>query len=62
MDKNYIIETKNLTKQYGSQKSVGLKYSCAERENLGTAWKKRSRKNDYYENATWIDKANFRRS
>ena len=22
MDKNYIIETKNLTKQYGSQKSV----------------------------------------
>lgn len=25
-------------------------------------WKKRSRKNDHYENATWIDKANFRRS
>ena len=26
------------------------------------SWKKRSRKNDHYENATWIDKANFRRS
>ena len=53
MDKNYIIETKNLTKQYGSQKSVA---------DLNIHVQKRSRKNDHYENATWIDKANFRRS
>lgn len=31
-------------------------------KNLWTAWKKRSRKNNYYENAAWIDKAYFRRS
>ena len=64
MDKNYIIETKNLTKQYGSQKSVAdLNIHVQKgRKNLRTAWKKRSRKNDHYENATWIDKANFRRS
>ena len=63
MDKNYIIETKNLTKQYGSQKSVAdLNIHVQRRKNLRTAWKKRSRKNNYYENAAWIDKANFRRS
>jgi len=58
MDKNYIIETKNLTKQYGSQKSVAdLNIHVQKGRIYGLLGR-----NDHYENATWIDKANFRRS
>ena len=61
MDTNYIIETKNLTKQYGSQKSVAdLKYSCEAWENLRSAGQKRSRKNHYHENAVGLNEADFR--
>ena len=62
MDKNYIIETKNLTKQYGSQKSVADLNIHVQKGRIYGLLGRRSRKNDHYENATWIDKANFRRS
>ena len=62
MDTNYIIETKNLTKQYGSQKSVAdLNIHVKARENLRSAGEKRSRKNHYYENAVGLNEADFRR-
>lgn len=63
MDKNYIIETKNLTKQYGSQKSVAdLNIHVQKGRIYGLLGRNGAGKNDHYENATWIDKANFRRS
>jgi len=45
MDTNYIIETKNLTKQYGSQKSVADL-------NIHV--------NHYHENAVGLNEADFR--
>ena len=61
MDTNYIIETKNLTKQYGSQKSVAdLNIHVKRGENLWSAWQKRSRKNHYHENAVGLNEADFR--
>ena len=47
----YIIETKNLTKKYGSQKSVA---------DLNIHVQKRSRKNNNYENVARTYKTNVR--
>ena len=45
MDTNYIIETKNLTKQYGSQKSVAdLNIHVKRGRIYGLLGQKRSRK------------------
>ena len=60
MDTNYIIETKNLTKQYGSQKSVADLNIHEAWENLRSAGQKRSRKNHYHENAVGLNEADFR--
>ena len=63
MDKNYIIETKNLTKQYGSQKSVAdLNIHVQKGKIYGLLGRNGAGKNDHYENAARINKANFRRS
>ena len=62
MDTNYIIETKNLTKQYGSQKSVAdLNIHVKRGRILRSAGQKRSRKNHYHENAVGLNEADFRR-
>ena len=61
MDTNYIIETKNLTKQYGSQKSVAdLNIHVKRGRILRSAGQKRSRKNHYHENAVGLNEADFR--
>ena len=62
MDTNYIIETKNLTKQYGSQKSVADLNIHVKRTNLWSSRQKRSRKNHYHENAVRFNEADFRES
>ena len=63
MDKNYIIETKNLTKQYGSQKSVAdLNIHVQKGRIYGLLGRNGAGKRPLHENAIWIDKANFRRS
>ncbi len=57
----YVIETKNLTKQYGTQKSVAdLNIHVQARTHLRSAWQKRSRKDNDHENAAWADTAHFR--
>ena len=57
----YIIETKNLTKKYGSQKSVAdLNIHVQKRKDLWSAWEKRSRKNNNYENVARTHKTNVR--
>ena len=38
MDSNYIIETKNLTKQYGSQKSVADLNIHVKRGRITVCW------------------------
>ena len=58
---NYIIETKHLTKQYGTQKSVADLNIHGKRKDLWSAGKKRGRKDHDYENAAWSDAAHFRR-
>ena len=60
MDTNYIIETKNMTKQYGSQKSVADLNIHVKRGNFWSAGQKRSRKNHYHENAVGFNEAYFR--
>ena len=52
-----IIETKDLTKCYGKQKSVSdLNSSRTPWKNLWAFGKKRRRKNNNNENAPWSDK------
>ena len=61
MDTNYIIETKNLTKQYGSQKSVAdLNIHVKRGRIYGLLGRNGSRKNHYHENAVGLNEADFR--
>ena len=72
MDTNYIIETKNLTKQYGSQKSVadlnihvkrGRIYGLLGRNGAGKTTTMKMLlgwKNDFYDNVVGINEADLR--
>ena len=56
----YVIETRNLTKQYGVQKSVSdLNIHVKRGRNLRLTREKWSRKNYHHENAFRFDKAYF---
>ena len=53
---DYVIETRNLTKQYGTQdECFRSEYSCKERANLWLVRAQRGRKNHHYENVVRID-------
>ena len=61
MNTNYIIETKNLTKQYGSQKSVAdLNIHVKRGRIYGLLGRNGAGKNHYYENAVGLNKSDFR--
>ncbi len=51
MDTNYIIETKNLTKQYGSQKSVADLNIHVKRGRIYGLLGRNGPENYYHENA-----------
>ena len=62
MDTNYIIETKNLTKQYGSQKSVADLNIHVKRGRIYGLLGRNGAGKTTTENAPWIDKADLWRS
>jgi galliderm_ABC: lantibiotic protection ABC transporter, ATP-binding subunit len=62
MDTNYIIETKNLTKQYGSQKSVAdLNIHVKRGRIYGLLGRNGAGKTTNHENAVGLNEADFRR-
>lgn len=59
----YVIETKNLTKQYGTQKSVAnLNIHVRQGRIYGLLGRNGARKDNDHENAAWADTAHFRGS